>query len=485
MSGWALIGKQIFDAASQYGLLDPAKRALMYEVNELAPNILLPVDAYIAQAYRGLISKEQAEENARKQGINKATFDNIYKQFSPLIGLGDLIRLYYRKQINIDQLTEESYKLGYDDYTLRMYMTLFEYFPTPDDLIRFAVREVYTPKTVEAFGMMEDFPEDFARQAAKAGVSEEQAKNHWAAHWQLPSPNMAFEMYQRNIITYNEMLMLLKSLDIMPFWRDKLIQLSFKTLTRVDVRRMWDLGVITEKAELVRKYRDVGYSPDDADNLADFTIVSYSNEMEGITRANIGSAYESGIIGEDNMRAMLGALNKSETFVIFWSDYYIYKRAEKEVKALEDKIIDMYKSGGASYDEVRQMILDNGASNDYVNYFMRKIRAMGDNKIKYPDLSTVLRWYEKGIINQTKFIEYMRKLNYSDEISTNYLIEINEIESSPNRKYLSESQYFKFFKLGLMSQDEVLSVYKEKGLSVQDANNLFLTQMQGVSNETT
>jgi subtilase family serine protease len=79
----------------------------------------------------------------------------------------------------------------------------------------------------------------------------------------------------------------------------------------------------------------------------------------------------------------------------------------------------------------------------------------------------------------------MRKLNYADEISTNYLIEINEIESSPNRKYLSESQYFKFFKLGLMSQDEVLSVYKEKGLSVQDANNLFLTLMQGVSNETT
>ena len=81
----------------------------------------------------------------------------------------------------------------------------------------------------------------------KAGLPEEQARNYWAAHWELPSAQMGYAMFQRRIIDHETLVMLLKSLDIMPFWRDKLIEMSYNPLTRVDVRRMYGLGVLSEE----------------------------------------------------------------------------------------------------------------------------------------------------------------------------------------------------------------------------------------------
>ncbi|GAH93918.1 unnamed protein product, partial [marine sediment metagenome] len=41
-------------------------------------------------------------------------------------------------------------------------------------------------------------------------------------HWSLPSPSQGFEMLHRGVIDEAELNMLLRALDIMPFWREKL-----------------------------------------------------------------------------------------------------------------------------------------------------------------------------------------------------------------------------------------------------------------------
>ncbi|GAH81965.1 unnamed protein product, partial [marine sediment metagenome] len=119
-----------------------------------------------------------------------------------------------------------------------------------------AVREAFTPAIAKKFGQYEDFPPDFEKYAGMKGLSKEWAERYWAAHWSLPSPSQGYDMLHRGIIDNKELFMLMKALDIMPFWRDKLMQMSYHLLTRVDIRRMYKAGVLTE-AEVYESYLQV------------------------------------------------------------------------------------------------------------------------------------------------------------------------------------------------------------------------------------
>jgi len=93
--------------------------------------------------------------------------------------------------------------------------------PPISDMIRFAVREVYSPDVRARFGQDDDYPEAFTAKAALHGLSEEDAKAYWAAHWELPSTEQGFRMFHRSLIDKPTLELLLRAKDIMPFWRDK------------------------------------------------------------------------------------------------------------------------------------------------------------------------------------------------------------------------------------------------------------------------
>jgi len=141
-----------------------------------------------------------------------------------------------------------------------------------------AVREAFTPEIAARFGQYQDLPPDFVEWVGKKGLSKEWAERYWAAHWSLPSPQQGFEMLHRGVINEGDLNMLMRALDIMPFWRDKLIQIAYRPLTRVDVRRMFALGVLDVSG--VRKaYTDLGYNDYNADLMTDFTI-KYTEGIE-------------------------------------------------------------------------------------------------------------------------------------------------------------------------------------------------------------
>ncbi|GAJ06864.1 unnamed protein product, partial [marine sediment metagenome] len=100
--------------------------------------------------------------------------------------------------------------------------------PTPTDLVRFGVREVFSPEIAKKFRQYEDFPKDIMKWADQIGMTQELMEMYWASHWDLPSPGQGFDMYHRRIISYEELGVLLRAKDVMPFWRDKLIQISHR-----------------------------------------------------------------------------------------------------------------------------------------------------------------------------------------------------------------------------------------------------------------
>ena len=133
---------------------------------------------------------------------------------------------------------------------------------------------------------------------------------------------MGFDMLHRGIITQDDLKMLLRALDIMPYWRDKLIQLSYVPFTRVDVRRMHKLGILNE-AGVLQAYKDIGYSPEKAADLTKFTIALNSDtatsKEKDLLKSEMIAAYKKRLISAED----LGAWLESHGYAVDESDLII------------------------------------------------------------------------------------------------------------------------------------------------------------------
>src|SRR4030095_10770556 len=103
------------------------------------------------------------------------------------------------------------------------------------------------------------------------GLTPDMMKYVFRAHWTIPSPGQLFTFYQRlrdnpKFGGRDKLLEQVKNAliqqDILPFWHDHFLAVSFHPLGRVDIRRAFNNGTLKDD-ELVPAYRQLGYS--DAD----------------------------------------------------------------------------------------------------------------------------------------------------------------------------------------------------------------------------
>lgn len=184
--------------------------------------------------------------------------------------------------------------------------------PPLSDMIRFAVREVYSPAVRNELGLDDDFPTEFVPEAALHGMDEDRARQYWAAHWRLPSAQQGYRMLWRGLITQAQLSTLLRALDYPPFWRDKLASMAHLVPGRVDLRRMYKADVLT-RAEVLAGYIRLGYTPADAETLTAFADAEKQGGSVGkeATRAELAIEFEGGFITEAEYRAALSTLGYS------------------------------------------------------------------------------------------------------------------------------------------------------------------------------
>ncbi len=190
----------------------------------------------------------------------------------------DVIAYELRRDPSLSNLGSELLKIGVHQNYHGLYKELAYQIPPVADIITMAVREAFTPDIAARFGQYQDLPSEFVEWVGKKGLSKEWAERYWAAHWSLPSPQQGFEMLHRGVIGEGEINMLMRALDIMPYWRDKLIQIAYRPLSRVDVRRMYALGVI-DTSGIRKAYKDIGYNEYNADLMTKFTV-AYTERIE-------------------------------------------------------------------------------------------------------------------------------------------------------------------------------------------------------------
>lgn len=219
---------------------------------------------------------------------------------------GEIITARWRGKIDQPFANQEFAWLGYDETRQKVLEDITTFYPSPQDFITFAVRDTFNKDVVKRYKYDDNYPTDINQYVAKSGMSPDWLLHYWRAHWQLPSPTQMYEMLHRGKITMEDAETLLKTADYAPYFIKPMLDISYNTYTRVDVRRMYNEGVLT-RDEVKAAYLEIGYDEIKAEKLTDWTTKESMGRERDLTLSQIIEAYKDGALTDtDAIKQLIG-----------------------------------------------------------------------------------------------------------------------------------------------------------------------------------
>lgn len=429
------VGKKVMDFTIDFGahvflwlaMFQSQSNAKMNLFRLCNPDQVLPVGESLASLYRGLITPNEARNNIMSVGFTLESADLFIESSQTIPDIAFLYTMFTRDLIDESGLEFGLKALGYPEGFIEPLKTLVFFIPPVQDLITMAVREVFSPEIAEAQGQFEDFPEDFEKFAKQQGVSAEWARNYWAAHWALPSVQMGFQMMHRGVISQDRLKELLRALDVMPFWRQPLIDISFKPFTRVDIRRMHRVDVLTD-ADVFAAYKDLGYDTNKAGLLRDF-VLELNKEDEiftldiasDLTRSSILGFYKDGIISSVIATGLLiqaGINAAAAALFILGADFDIERTERKQRLNIT---LDEFRFGGLTTTEASDRIAALGFETRERELALLDLEALRVRETRRPSKADLDKFLTAGLLTSVEYLSQLERLGYSPEWSSKYL----------------------------------------------------------------
>jgi len=411
-------------------------------VTPLTPDIL----AY--GKHSGKITDDKFKTDLLSQGYAEDKHSVIYDYYKPKLSPTTLLDAEKR----IDELdydvTQALKDSGFNDKEIKILRELSWAYPSPTDFIRFAVRDVFVEDKEVKEALEAEFPELIVPYAEKAGMSKDVLMWYWKAHWELPSPTQVYEMLHRlnpDVLkvrgkAYEEMGLkeenLRTDLDTVKFylkqadydkrWRERLLAISYSPLTRVDLRRIYELGLIDDN-ELLARLMEVGYTKKDAELLLEFYKTFRQEEARTFAKTEIKYLLYYGIINETEAKVMLGRLGYTEEDAKTMIELWKVKLAEKDMRETQKFVRDAYALGEITREEAERLLREAGLSEEVIAVVLDKEDKKRLKSVKLPSASTVVKWLKNNIITEDKAREILRSINVKEEY-IDYYIKEAEVE---------------------------------------------------------
>jgi len=369
---------------------------------------------------KGFIREDEFYEEMRKHQIEKPMANTFLKDYEYIPSPETILRMAFKGIIPIAQAYQILDKIGIKKELAEKYFTDYWFIPSIPDLIRFAVREAYRDDIAAKYGYDEEFPITLVEIGRKIGLKEEYAKYYWRAHWELPSLTQGYEMLHRDVISKEDLETLLKIADIPSWWRDKLIKISYYPFTRVDVRRMYGMGVLT-KEEVLRAYKDLGYDDWHAEKLTEFTINFERQRERDLTRSQIKKLYEIAEIDRQTAKRFLVEMGYSEEEAEYILSIWDNDILEDELKDYIGVLTDQLLLGKITWTQFEDLINRLGLPATRLLKIKTKVQRKLDAKIREPSKEDIFAFFKLGLIDETKCRELLKLLGFTDNIINLYM----------------------------------------------------------------
>lgn len=489
--------------AMTLGLFPPGNTALRRASYNLIPNELPGIGDLAEMRHRGIIDPQTYLDNCESNGFNTDWSERFFQRTHTLLGAYDVITAERRGIIPADQASAELTRLGFDADRQAVMRKVTLFYPSAQDLILWQAREVFEPDSVERYGLLDEVNLLEREPFYKAGIDDTQIENYWKAHWQHPSWNQVTEMLFRGVLNMDKSMPspptspeqweqrtaegfeaiydYYRLVEVPPFWRDRMTHITHTPLTRVDVRRMFRLGVLDENG-VYTAYRILGYDDTNARLMVEFTIKYESGEDVGLTRASIISAYKMGMVTDDELPDYLKRLDYAPAVVDFWVSMAQYEKAQEIIDEAVTDLRERMEVGDISWDDFQAELTRMDLPESYLQSILDKEQRNIAKQRKIPTPTDLRDWLVLGIIDESYFTSQLRLRHYKDDDIQHYLEEINLTRDTGERKYLAISVYQRWLGKDIMDITDFETVAKEMGYSEDDITGL-IAEVKGVGSE--
>jgi hypothetical protein len=320
----------------------------------------------------------------------------------------------FRRGVDLGTLRDELKKRGYLDPDIDSILNVLKPIPGAGDLIRMAVRDAWNEGVAARYGYDEDYPAEFAEWMKKQGFDEGWSRRWWRSHWELPGPTMAMEMLHRTSMTRDDYATLLKIADYPAKFRQWMTEIAYSPYTRVDIRRMYSVGVLKSYDELVRAYKDIGYDDDKAKKLSDFTVLEYGETEREATKTEVLNAYGIGRLSLQETRVYLADMGYPGWVV----DTYITRvdlgRTVGIAKSQIGHAQTMYVNGQMSKTDVYTALGKIPLASAEIERYLEEWEISRTAKIARPSRADLLRFFLQNEMQEAEFRQELKGFRLSD-----------------------------------------------------------------------
>lgn len=339
--------------------------------------------------------------------------------------------------------------------------------PGAADLVTMELREVFRP---EEFAKATQPPPSgaFVDWMRKQGFAPDWAMRYWAAHWRLPSVEQGYEMYHRlrpgavppgQEFTEADLRTLLKVQDLRPDYHERLVAVSRPPITRVDLRRMFRLGVLDEDG-LLSGYMDLGYSEENARALVEFTKKDVEPAERELSVALLTEAFQEGLLDRATVATRLAELGygpEDAGLLLTLLELRMAERNRKEsaararrLAALKKRVAKDMEDGQVRREDYDAELADLELSPLELREFWEGVAA--PTRLRALSASQVLRLYREGQAERGAAEVSLKALGY-DAKDTKALLDAEDARKGDKARDLTVAQVLRLYRDGVLDRE--------------------------------
>ncbi len=381
-------------------------------------------------------------------------------------------RALFRKLITPEYFTKTAEELGWSTDDIKTIIDVSKYYPSPLELVNWQAKEVFEPLTVAEFGLEAELDELDREAFYKAGMTDEQIRNFWVAHWQHPAFREVTEMLHRGLLTPEFMQKWYKVVEIPPIYRENLTKISWDLPNRIELRMMARFGLV-DKPFLLEQLKQVGLTEEFRDVAADMMLTM------GI-RTDLSTRYSKGWInaGEVRQELEVSGLSVEVADRLF---QWIVKNTQTERVAKERNLTLAKITKG-----VRKDVITRGQAQDLIQdmgYDTTEAKLILDidapaeatvKEVKQRQLSKadIMKAYKLEEFDRSETLSRLIELRFSpdDAETLARLVDITKGEIPDERqRELTKIDIIQGVKAGVITPEEGYIMLQDIGYSAKDA----------------
>lgn len=380
-----------------------------------------PTDENLLRNYfNKLTSATKVHEKLQESGYSDEDIDILINANFQTMDLVTIKTLYLRGEIDQSKAIQEAAKIGIDKELFLQLEKTWDIIPSVSDILWMVGKEAFEDDIIQQYGYDEEYPQSAEKYAKAHGLSPEWMRKYWYAHWNAPAIGQGYEMFHRGIINAEQLDGLFKIIEMPPFWRDKLTKMSYRLLTRVDLRRIRLMGVIT-KDELFERYKMYGYNDEDARIMTEWTELYNEPSIKDLTRSQVETALKYDQITETEALDRFKEMGYQESNAKIMIDIIKQKERDKEVKEIIKAVEVQYKNGLIDQFDVKDLLSDEGVSEVKIRTLIlrwKKSRKLGGKNISKEDIRQML---SRDVIGLIEAGVMLQKDGYTKDSAALYL----------------------------------------------------------------